>query len=365
MTVERSGKPITAGAARMSRAVLLALLAVAVVGLVVTEVQVVYDFQGWSGERTDFYATVWEPNRHVLDGRSAYDLEHAFSAVYPPSGFLPLLPLSWFDPQIAVIVFQLMLLAAAALTMWALRVRDPRMWALWITSPLVLLPVLGGNITPVVVLAVALMWRWRDRAKLAGVALAAGVAVKLFVAPLAVWLLLTRRYVAAAVSAAASVAMILVSWALIGFDSLADYPTILDRASDVWGPDGPYVQGLAQQLGLGGTAALAVGILVAVVLFAVASRVGETPALAMCCLACLALSPVAWVFYAGILVVPLAAARLPWTWWLVLLGFWVSWWHSPLPYKSVWLSTATIAVALGMVLLCSDARRPGARRSPA
>ena len=55
-----------------------------------------------------------------------------------------------------------------------------------------------GNITILLVLLVALAWRYRDRARIAGLALGAAIAAKLFVWPLVVWLLLTRRYRAAA-----------------------------------------------------------------------------------------------------------------------------------------------------------------------
>ena len=46
-------------------------------------------------------------------------------------------------------------------------------------------------------LPVAVAWRYRDRARIAGIALGVAVAAKLFVWPLVVWLLLTRRFAAA------------------------------------------------------------------------------------------------------------------------------------------------------------------------
>ena len=47
-------------------------------------------------------------------------------------------------------------------------------------------------------LPLALAWRYRERARVAGLAVGVAVAAKLFVAPLVVWLLLTRRFRAAA-----------------------------------------------------------------------------------------------------------------------------------------------------------------------
>ena len=346
---------------RLGRLVLAGSLFVVLVALVQSEASVVYDYQGWSGTHTDFFGTIWKPNHQVLQGESPYDdpsLNADPASVYPPSGFLPYLPLAWLVPHTAVVLFQLLLIAAAAGSLVALQVRSPYAWMLWLTSPLVVLPVLGGNITPVVVLGVALMWRWRNRPALAAAALAAAIAIKLFVAPLLVWLLITRRFRAAAMSAVAAPAVILASWALIGFRGILDYPALLRLASKAWGADGPFLQGLARQLGLNPTVALMIGAAVASVLLVLASRTDDVKALALLCLACLALSPVAWGFYAGILVVPLAAARLQLFAWLILPAFWaVSWWYTPLPYKSAELSIVNLLLCAALAAIVLTTRR--------
>ena len=54
-----------------------------------------------------------------------------------------------------------------------------------------------GNLTVLLVLPLALAWRYRDRARVVGLAVGVAVAAKLFVWPLVVWLLLTRRFRAA------------------------------------------------------------------------------------------------------------------------------------------------------------------------
>ena len=51
-----------------------------------------------------------------------------------------------------------------------------------------------GTLTPVLLLLVAVAWRWRDRRWVASGALAAAIAFKLFLWPLVVWLLATRRW---------------------------------------------------------------------------------------------------------------------------------------------------------------------------
>ena len=85
----------------------------------------------------------------------------------------------------------------------SLGVRDWRCHVLAVTSPVVVHGLYYGNLTIVLVLPLALAWRYRDRARLAGLALGAAVAAKLFVWPLVVWLLLTRRFRAAAWAVAA------------------------------------------------------------------------------------------------------------------------------------------------------------------
>ena len=336
--------------------------------LVVTEAKDVYGYQGWSGVRTDFHGTIWQPNHEVLQGLSPYQdpaLGIDPAAVYPPSGFLPFLPLSWLSPHVAVIVFQLFLIAAAIATLIALDVRSKEKWVLWLGCPLVLIPVLIGNITPVVVLAVALLWRWRDKAWLAAGALTAGIVIKLFVAPLVLWLLITRRYRAAIITTIAAPTVILASWTLIGFRGLLDYPAILNLGSRVYGADGPLVQGLVRQWGGSQNTAIAIGIVVATCLVALATRSGEVEALALVCFACLALAPIAWVFYLGILVVPLAASRLPWQAWALLQAFWiVSWWRTPLNYKSAELSIAALALSATLIAVLYLFVRSAAQKVP-
>ena len=82
--------------------------------------------------------------------------------------------------------------------LWILGVRDWRCYVIALTSPVVVHGLYYGNLTIVMVLLVALAWRYRERARIAGLALGAAVAAKLFVWPLVVWLLLTRRFRAAA-----------------------------------------------------------------------------------------------------------------------------------------------------------------------
>ena len=105
---------------------------------------------------------------------------------------------------------------------------------------LISIPVMGGlawgNATLLLVPLVALAWRWRDSWLRAGVVVGLAIASKLFVWPLLAWLLGTRRYRAAGIAAAATAAVILVPWALIGFDGITSYPDLLRAAERVYAP---------------------------------------------------------------------------------------------------------------------------------
>lgn len=324
-------------------------LAVALAVIVVTEMVAVLDHQATLAVRTDFEGTIWQPARNVLDGVTPYPEAGAPgflpASVYPPSAFLPAIPLAMLPVDQAAVIFRTLLFLAALLTLWVLRVRDWRCYALWLTSALVMLPVLIGNATLLVVLSVALLWRYRDRPWAAAAALTAAISIKLFMAPLWLWLVLTRRYRAAWYTTALAPTVMLAAWALIGFDGLREYPRLMRLVSDRYGGDGALVYGLARQIGLG-AGAIVVSAAVAAVLLGLAwrARRDELAAFALVAAAALVLSPVGWVFYAGVLIVPLAAARPRYSpAWLALLLFWVSWWHSPLPYTSAALSVATIA----------------------
>ena len=78
--------------------------------------------------------------------------------------------------------------------------------------------------------------------------------------------------------------------------------------------------------------------------------------------------PDPWVGNATLLVVPLAARTQRFTSaWLLLLGFgYLHWWHSPLFFRSAGLSVATIALTAGLTYFaCAPARRTSPEESAA
>jgi Glycosyltransferase family 87 len=151
-----------------------------------------------------------------------------------------------------------------------------------------------GSIMPFLVLGCALCWRWRDRPFLGGIAVAATAVLKVFLWPLWLWLLFTRRYRAAAISAISAIVMLTAGWAVFGFQNLLDYPQLLMNVTKL-------EQGHSISLTRLG------GEWLAVTVFAVLLILGRR-SFSTTIIASIALLPLVWVHTLQVLLVPLALA---------------------------------------------------------
>lgn len=295
----------------------------------------------------DFVPTFWAPWHAIRAGLNPYPdpVTHAAGNpfLYPPLAAELTLPLSWLPFDLSAAIFSLGLALAAALALTALDVREPPIWAIWMLSAAVIGPVAAGNATLFVVLAVALTWRWRDRPAWAAAALTAGLVLKLFVWPVWLWLLFTRRYRAAVYTAGATVCLLVASWAVIGFRGLADYPTLLNNASEYLGTRGLLVYALTVKVA-SPTLALLAGLAVAVVLLGAAflRRDDDRASITLALLAALYATPILWVHYLGLLVLP-AALYGGWVWMTIplLASSWLTVAGAPRPG---WLIACFIAI---------------------
>lgn len=265
----------------------------------------------------DFAGTLWKPAHAWLDGMSIYPeptrsaVEVGNPSVYPPLFILLLTPLTALPFHIAAWVWLGILAASVAAAMWIVGVRDWRCYVLAVTSPVVLQGLMLGNLTVFLVLLIALAWRYRDRAFPAGIAVGAAIAAKLFVWPLLVWLVLTRRY-RAAVWALGSVAfLVLGSWAVVGFDGLLDYPALLRETQAVYATRSDSVASVVAGLGASTTVAVAACWVAGLALIGLAvwlSRQEDSDRRVFAALvaAGIVASPIAWPNYASLLLVPIA-----------------------------------------------------------
>jgi hypothetical protein len=302
----------------------------------------------------DFRPTFWFPWQALRAGESPYPdaanpLADGSPFPYPPLAAELTLPLAWLPYDVAFVLFAAGLLAAAALTLWALDVRTPALWVFWLLSAPVVGTTGAGNATMLVILAVALTWRWRDRPERAAAALTAGLVLKLFVWPVWFWLLFTRRFRAAAYSAAATGVLVVGSWALIGFDGMSTYPTLLRNTSEELGSHGLLVYALTTKVASHTTASV-VGLALAVAFLAAAfvRRADDRAGITFAILASLYATPILWLHYFGLLVVP-AAIYGRWVWASIPL-LWLGVLARTSGPRPTWLILCLVAITVAVAL---------------
>ena len=265
----------------------------------------------------DFRGTLWEPARALLDGSAVYPpptreaVVVGNPAVYPPVFILASIPLALLPVGLASWLWFCALGIGVVAALRILGIADWRCYVIALTSPVVVHGMFYGNLTVLLVLPVALVWRYRDRALVAGLALGFAVAVKLFVWPLVVWLLLTRRFRAAVWAVGSSVTLVLGAWALIGFEGLADYPALLREVQDVYAVRSISLSTVAGALGASVPVAVVVAGVAGIACLAGAAWLATRPdgdrrAFAIVVAACVIASPIVWPNYAALLFVPIA-----------------------------------------------------------
>jgi hypothetical protein len=271
----------------------------------------------------------------VLNGSSPYPpaelsrLAHENNFVYPPETALAFVPFALLPVTAAEVIFLMLLIASVIATLWLLGVRDWRCYgAAFLMAPVVS-GMANGAISSLLALGVAVAWRYRDNWKILAGAVAAVISAKVFAWPLMLWLLATRRYAAAAAAAVAGVVTTLAAWAVLGFDGLADYPQLLRLLAVAEQAKGFSSVALGLSFGVPAgpsrviTYVLGAFALAAVVVLA-RRRDGDRLSLTAALGAALLLSPIVWMHYFTLLLVPLALARprLSRLWLVPVVAFW-------------------------------------------
>jgi hypothetical protein len=310
-------------------------------GIVVGVVAALWAVRIYVGRFVDFIDGAGAPNDLAVFLRAAGDVLHAASPysymadktfAYPPFLAWLVAPFHPLSGTVAGFLWTALSLAIVALALWLLEVRDWRCYAL----AFVFLPTRSsihlGTIEPLLLLTVAAAWRWRDQAFAAAGAVATGIVLKLFLWPLVVWLALRRRLRAAALTVVFAAALALVSWAAIGFAGIGSYPGVLRRLADDESTSSYSVVALGVRAHLPLLAARILSVLVALALLGAAAwaarderrapRERDAVTLTLTLAAALAASPIVWVHYFLLLLVPLALTRPRLSWmWFVPLAF--------------------------------------------
>ena len=300
----------------------------------------------------DFHHELYRQAEAVVNGHDVYDAPNAdlsdrANALWPMAAVLPVVPLTELSPGVADWVATAVVIVSLFAALWLLDIRDWQIYGVVLLWPAVIEAIQTANASLPLTMLVALMWRYRAHSLVAGLALGYGVAVKLFLWPLVIWLTLVGRTRAAVVAAATAAASLLL---LLPFTSIGDYARLLRNLGETFEHDAytPFAlladAGVPDGLARPATVALGAGIL------AIAWR---RRSLGLAIAAALVLSPIVWRHFFTLLIVPLAhsyprfAAA-----WLIPIGMWVG--DGTLTGRP-WQTAAVLALAAS-VFVASELR---------
>lgn len=291
----------------------------------------------------DFNGDVYAAGLKILRGLSPYDvarLNHQAAMVsltgatasvtsprWPMPALLAASPLSLLPVGAAEVLFFLICTASVIVCLRMLGVRDSRCVLIALVSTPTVICIDVGNVSTVIMLGLAIGWRFRSHVRSSATTTAILVVGKLFLWPLGVWLLITRRYRSAALAGIYGTVAVAVAWSTIGITRLPVYPTILRDVATIGEGRGCSLVGFLMYLGapinLARMLALASALLL-LLLAAALSRNSEdqTRGFGLVILAALTATPVVWSNYLVILFVPIAliSPELSWLWFLPSLA---------------------------------------------
>jgi len=304
----------------------------------------------WSAGSTlgyDYQAYVQAAGR-LLDGKALYDpsvdVAGPFAIyLYPPPFALAMVPFTWLPASAGPGAWTIFLAAVHATAVGVMPVRPTvRWWTLLLSGVCwpFLYSIKLGQVGPLLLLAFAAGWRWRDRPAVTGLATAIGTAIKLQPALLFGWALATGRRRAVAIGVAALIVAALATTALTGLGAWSDYVRILSRVSaPVTTPHNYTIGALAYGAGVGLEAAtvlqwLFVGLAAVVVLGAWWKGDPEAGYLATV-VGSQVVSPLLWEHYAMLLLLPMAYLLQRRQWWAALIP--LAPWLGPPAYPVIFL----------------------------
>jgi hypothetical protein len=265
----------------------------------------------------------------VLSGESPYMDPDDFTGpgvapyAYPPVLAFLIAPVSALPEQVSRfflpgVIFSLLLVLAIAGGLFLLGVHDWRCYPIAFLYPPTLEAIEYGAIGPVLLLLIGLAWHFRDRPWAAGGATGGAVVLKLFLWPLVLWLAMTRRVRSALVAVTGAIALAAASWSVIGFAGIWDYPRLLRKLVEFEAAESYSGFAVLRMLGLPETPARLLVALAGLCLIGLAWRAARAAAsprerdrrsLTLVVAAALVATPILWLHYLVLLVVPIALAR--------------------------------------------------------
>jgi hypothetical protein len=326
------------------------------------------------GGAYDFRMAFLPAARAVVHGRSPFGpatvaaLRPGTAFVYPPITAYVFAPFTWVPTVVAVYAVSLLMLACVPATLYLLGVRDWRCYGASLLWAPVWESVRLGALSIPLALLVALAWRYRHRAMPVAAALGGAVALKLFLWPLAVWLAATRRWKSLVAAGLVAGALVVVPWAVLGFAGLTGYPHLLSVLSSIEAPESYTVAVIVKKAGLGWRPGEIAGYAAGLLLLAAAARAGarrqDRTSFILAIAAALVLSPIVWIHYFALLLVPVAIMSpsfgIAWILPVVLFAFPIT------PGAASWQAIATaLAIASATLVTSAGYSLPGRILRPA
>jgi alpha-1,2-mannosyltransferase len=271
---------------------------------------------------TDFRHELYPEAKLILEGKDPFpgihaDLSRGTNRIFPIPGALLVAPLTALGVGPASFVFGGILLLALASTVWIVGVTDWRVYGLVALWPASHAAIQTGNLTIILGLLVAVAWRCRNRRYSPGLAIGVAIALKLFLWPLLVWLVAVRAYRSAALGVILGITGGFL--AVLPFASLTHFVQLENRLGHVFGPMSYNLVGLLVKSGAASyTPATAIADAVGLIVLVIAYRRRSLP---LAVSASLILSPIVWLHYFVLLLVPIAIRRpaLAGAWFIPLL----------------------------------------------
>ncbi len=313
----------------------------------------------------DFHHELYPEAKLVVHGENPFppsdaDLSDGTNNIWPIAAVLPVAPLTLLPAAAADWVMTTVVLACLAGALWVLGIRDWRVYGITLLWPPVIMAYQTANLTLPLCLLCAVAWRVRHRPWLPGVVIGAALAVKFFLWPLAIWLAATGKLRACVTSIALAAASLLL---ILPFIAVSTYVELLRKLSDTFDERGYTIFALFLDAGASSTAARAATVAVGGALLAVSWR---RRSFGLAIGAALVLSPIVWLHFFALLIVPLAIARPRFQpAWLLALPLWL------VPGTGngrPWQTALTLVVLLAILVACEWSPRAAAtarRREPA
>lgn len=301
----------------------------------------------------DFTQEFWVASHRVLHGGDPYiwtraQIDFGVSFPYMAPTALFFVPFALLPSSTSVFLAIALSMLALLATLRALEVHDWRVYLLVFLWWPVANVWQTGNLTLLLALGLALVWRYRDRPLVAGLLSAAIISLKPLVWPVVLWLLFTKRYRALGWSFVWGVAINAVSWGVVGYGRIGEYLHLSATVTSTLKETGYGLIALLTHFGAplwAGEALMAAAVLVlAITCLRAGRRKDDRLAMLLCVLLMLAATPLLWNHYFALLIVPLAIyrPRLSFEWFAGLL-----WWLCPEPSVNAWQA----AVGAGVTVL--------------